>query len=91
MDMTHAESILLYILTVFLIVFFLLLIVIAVAMLKLISKVREVVEKAESVIISVESAAEVFKNTEGKFAAFKLIRNIFRMVNKAQQAKRKEK
>jgi hypothetical protein len=49
---------------------------------KLVSSLRRVVEKAEEVVDSVESAAEVFKDTQGKLALIKVVRNIIKLVSK---------
>lgn len=84
--MTTTDTILLSILTALLAILILLGIAIAIAALRLISSARRAVRKAELVIDSVESAAEVFKNTEGRLALFKLIRNIVKM---AKQSKRR--
>jgi hypothetical protein len=51
-----------------------------VAVLKLVQSIREVVLKAEEVVDSVESAAEVLKDTSGRLAFFKLVRNIMKMI-----------
>ncbi len=48
--------------------------------LKLLASVRQVVAKAEGVVDSVESAAEVLKDTGGRLAFLKLIRNIIKLV-----------
>jgi uncharacterized protein (UPF0335 family) len=50
--------------------------------LKILVIVRRIVEKAEEVADSVESAAEVFRDTQGRLALFKLVRNIIRMAQK---------
>jgi hypothetical protein len=52
---------------------------------KLLSSVRRVVSKAETVIDSVESAAEVFSDTKGNLAVFKLIRNIVKLVQRSRK------
>jgi len=83
--MTTTDTVLLVIITVLLSIFLLLGIAVAIAVLRLIFSVRQAVRKAEVVIDSVESAAEVFKNTEGRLALFKLIRNIVQMTRKAKR------
>jgi hypothetical protein len=83
--MTTTDTVLLVILTTLLSIWVLLGIALAIAALRLIANVRRVVTRAESVIDSVESAAEVFKNTEGRLALFKLIRNIVKMTKKARR------
>lgn len=80
MDTTN--QVLLIVVTVLLSIFITVCIAVTVGILKLVSALRELVEKAEGVVDSVESAAEVFKDTTGKLALFKVIRNIIKMVNK---------
>ena len=77
--MSTTDTVLVIILTSLLSILFLVYIAIAVAIFKLIKAVRKVVDKAEDVVDSVESAAEVFKDTGGKLAFLKLIRNIIKM------------
>jgi len=83
--MTTTDTVLLIILTTLLSIWVVLGIALAIAGLRLIASVRRTVAKAESVIDSVESAAEVFKNTEGRLALFKLIRNIVKVTKKARR------
>ena len=64
--MTTTDTVLLYILTITLSIFFLVGILVLIAVLRLIASVKRVVVRAEDVIDSVESAAEIFKNTEGR-------------------------
>lgn len=80
--MTTTDQVLLIILTSLLSLFFILWIAVVVMILKLLGNVKRVVAKAEDVIDSVESAAEVLKDTQGRLAFFKLVRNIFKMVNR---------
>lgn len=80
MDTTN--QVLLIVVTVLLSIFIIVCIAVTVGLLKLISSLRALVDKAEGVVDSVESAAEVFKDTSGKLALFKVIRNIIKMVNK---------
>lgn len=77
--MTTTDEVLVIILTALLSIFFILCIAAVIIAIKLLNSVREVVAKADDVIDSVESAAEVFKNTQGKLAIFKLVNNIFKM------------
>jgi len=77
--MTTTDEVLVIILTVLLSVFFIMCIVAVSVTVKLINSVRQVVAKADEVVDSVESAAEVFKNTQGKLALFKLISNVIKM------------
>jgi hypothetical protein len=50
-----------------------------VIVLKLIGSLRRIVERAEEAVESVESAAEVLRDTSGRLALFKLVRNIIKM------------
>ena len=77
--MTTTDHTLLIILDVLISLFFVLLIAIAVGMLQLVKQVKRVAAKAEEVVTSVEEAAEVLRDTGGKFAFFKLINNIMKM------------
>jgi hypothetical protein len=58
-----------------------------VVVLKLISSLRQMVERAEEAVESVESAAEILKDTSGRLALFKLLRNVMKLVQ-AKQRKR---
>jgi hypothetical protein len=79
--MNTTDQVLVIVLTVLLSVFFIMCIAVVTALLKLVNSVREVVAKAEEVVDSVESAAEVLRDTQGRLALFKLIRNIVKMMN----------
>lgn len=76
--MTTADQVLVIILCVLLSVFFILCIAVMVVVLKLISSLRQIVGRAEEAVESVESAAEVLRDTSGRLAFFKLIRNIMK-------------
>ncbi len=78
--MTTTDQVLIVILCVLLSVFFLLCISVMVVILKLLGSLRQMVAKAEEVVDNVESAAEVLKDTSGRLALFKLIRNIMKMI-----------
>jgi uncharacterized protein YoxC len=80
--MTTTDTVLLIILTSLLSVFFILCIALVIGLLKLLANVRRVVDKAEEVVGSVESAAEVLKDTQGRLALFKLVRNIVKLMKK---------
>lgn len=75
--MTTTESVLLIIVTTLLSIFIVLCIAVVVVILKLVSSVKQVVARADSVVDSVESAADVFKNVGGKVSLLKLIKNIY--------------
>ncbi len=79
--MNTTDQVLLIILTVLLSLFFVLLGALVVVTLKVLKGVQRVVVKAEGVVDSVEEAAEVFKDTQGRMAIFKLIRNIVKMTH----------
>lgn len=80
--MTTTDTTLLIILTSLLSLFFILCIILVAVSIKLLNGVRRVVTKAENVVESVEEAAEVFKNTQGKLAVIKVIRNIIKMAQR---------
>jgi predicted Holliday junction resolvase-like endonuclease len=80
--MTTAETVLVIILIALLIIFFILCIAIVAMTLKILAIVRRIVEKAEEVADSVGSAAEVLRDTQGRLALFKLIRNIVKLAQK---------
>jgi hypothetical protein len=83
--MTTTDTVLLIILTSLLSVFFILCIALVVCLLKFLANVRRVVERAEEVVGSVESAAEIFKDTQGRLAFFKLVRNIVKLMQKGSR------
>jgi predicted PurR-regulated permease PerM len=78
--MTTTDQVLIIILCVLLSVFFALCIAVMIVVLKLIGSIRQIVDRAEEAVESVESAAEVLKNTSGRLAFFKLMRNIMKMM-----------
>ncbi len=77
--MTTTDTVLLIILTSLLSLLFILCIAVGVGILRLVGDVRRVVAKAEDVVDSVESVADVFKDTKGRMAFFKLVRNIVKL------------
>lgn len=83
--MTTTDEVLVIILVCLLSVFFMMCIAAVIILIKLLNSIRQVVAKAEDVIDSVESAAEVFKNTQGKLAIFKLINNVIKMTYKGKK------
>jgi hypothetical protein len=80
--MTTTDTVLVITLTVLLSIFIILCIAAMAMTLKILAIVRRIVEKAEDVADSMESAAEVFRDTQGRLAFFKLVRNIIRMAQK---------
>ncbi len=83
--MSTTEEVLVIVLVVLLSIFFTLCIVFVAGMIKLVSSLRRVATKAEEVVDSVESAAEVLRDTSGKLAFFKLINNIIKMTNRSKK------
>jgi hypothetical protein len=77
--MTTTDTVLLVILTSLMSLFFLLGIVSLVMVVRILSSVKRVLIRAESVVDSVEAAADVLKDAGGKLAVFKLIKNIIDM------------
>jgi hypothetical protein len=80
--MTTTDTVLVIILTALLSIFFILCIAAVIVTLKILASVRRVLAKAEDVVDSVESAAEVLRDTQGKLAFFKLVSNIIKLVQR---------
>lgn len=80
--MTTTDTVLVIILTSLLSLFFILCIAAMVIVLKLLTSVKRIVEKTEDVVDSVESAAEVLRDTQGRLAFFKLVRNIIKLAKR---------
>lgn len=78
-DMTTTDQVFIIILCVLLSIFFLMCIAVVAVILKLLNSVRQVVEKAEGAVESVENAAEILRDTTGRLAFFKLVRNIIKL------------
>jgi hypothetical protein len=74
--MSTTDTVLLIILDVLVGLFFLLCSIAVLYVIKLLKSVQRVALKAESVVDSVESAADVLKGASGKLAVIKLIKNI---------------
>ncbi len=83
--MTTTDTVLVIILTSLLSLFFILCIALVIVLLKVLASVKRVVAKAEDVVDSVESAAEVLKDTQGRLAMFKLVRNIIKLVQRSRK------
>jgi len=83
--MSTTDNVLLIVITTLLSLLLLAGIAIAIVTFKLLSSVRRVVTKAEDVVDSVESAAEVLKDTQGRMAFFKLVRNIVKLVQRSRK------
>lgn len=78
--MNTTESVLLIILSVFLALFLSLAIAVTILTIKLVKSVRGIVLKAETIVDSVETAADVVKNASGPLATLKVIKNIIDLV-----------
>lgn len=83
--MSTTDTVLVIILTSLLSLFFILCIAAMVFVLKILSGVKRVVAKAEDVVDSVEAATDVLKDTSGRLAFFKLVRNIIKLVQRSQK------
>lgn len=86
LQLTSSDSNLLIILTILLSAFFLVSIIVAILLVRILVSINRVVAKAESVIDSVESAAEVLKDVGGHLSIVKLVKNILDLI----QRKKKE-
>ncbi len=80
--MTMTESILLIILSVFLALFLGLAIALMVVSIKLVKSLKQIVAKAEMIVDSVETAAEVVKNASGPIATLRVLKNIVDLVQR---------
>lgn len=80
--MTTTDTVLVIILTALLSLFFILCIAAMVIAIKILSSVKRVVEKTGEVVDSVESAAEVLRDTQGRMAFFKLVRNVIKLAQR---------
>ena len=86
LQLTSSDSTLLFVLTVLLSAFFLMSIIVGVLVVRILASINRVVAKAESVIDSVESAADVLKDVGGHLSIIKLVKNILDLT----QRKKKE-
>lgn len=77
--MTDTQTVLVIILIVLLSIFFTLCIAVMAGVLALIQSLKRVAAKAEDVVDSVESAAEVFTATTGKLTLMKMISNLIKL------------
>lgn len=83
--METPEFVLLTVLTTLLSFFTILGIVVLILVSKLVNSARRVVVKAETAVDSVEEAVEVIKDAHGPLAAFKVIRNIIKIIQRSQK------
>lgn len=83
--MDTTQTVLVIILTTLLSIFFILCIAVMGVVLKLLASVRQVIAKAEDVVDSVESAAEVFRETQGRLAIVKILGNIIKLVQRSRK------
>ena len=75
--LNQSDRVLLIILVVLLSLFFLLSTIAVGFLIKILSSVRRVADKAERVVDNVETAAEALKDASGKMTFLKLLGNIF--------------
>lgn len=80
--MSTTESILLIILAAFLALFLGLAIALTILSIKLVNSVKAIVVKAENIVDSVETAAEVVKSASGPVATLRVIKNIVDLVQR---------
>lgn len=86
LQLTSSDSNLLIVLTILLSAFFLVSIIVAILVIRILASINRVVAKAENVIDSVESAADVLKDVGGHLSIIKLVKNILDLI----QRKKKE-
>jgi len=82
LQLTSTDSTLLIVLTVLLSAFFLLSVVAIFFFVRILASINRVVTKAESVVDSVEAAADVLKNVGGKLSLIKLVKNVLDLVQR---------
>lgn len=78
--MDTATHVLVVILSSFLALFILLGIIVAIQVIRLLTMIQRIAQKAESVIESAESVGAIFKNAAGPLAILKVITNMVRVV-----------
>ena len=83
--MHEAESILVIIVSSVLTLFLIISIIVLVMTAKLVSAIRRVVERAESVVETASEAAEMMRNASGPLALFKVVSNILKSVEKMRK------
>ena len=82
LQLTSTDSTLLIVLTVLLSAFLLLSVVAIFFFVRILASINRVVTKAESVVDSVEAAADVLKNVGGKLSLIKLVKNVLDLVQR---------
>jgi len=85
--MNTAEQIILVILAAALAVFLILAIVIAIHVIRLIKTVEKLAGKAEHLVDSAESAADMVRNTVGQLSVLRFVHHIVDMVTKSKDKK----
>lgn len=85
--MDTAEQILVIFLSTALAIFLVLAIAIAVMVMRLVANLRMIAQKAESIVDSAESVAEMFKKASGPLTVMHFIRGIARAVADKQKDK----
>lgn len=82
LQLTSTDSNLLIILIILLSLFFLLGVVAMFFVVRLLASINRVVTKAESVVDSVEAAADVIKDVGGHLSLIKLVKNVLDLVQR---------
>jgi cell division protein FtsB len=82
MNMNTSEQILVIILASALALFLVLAIIIAAMVISLIKKVNDVASKAQELVTSAESTADILKNTVGQLSVLRFVHSIIGMVTK---------
>lgn len=80
--MDTATHVLVVILSSFLALFILLGIIVAIQVIRVLTMIQRIAQKAESVIESAESVGAIFKNAAGPLAILKVITNMVRVVKR---------
>ncbi len=83
----NAEAVLVIIVSVTLTIFLTAAIVVLVFVAKLVASLRRIVDRAEQVVETAGTAAEMLRNASGPLAFFKVLRNIMRSVDKMHKSK----
>jgi hypothetical protein len=80
--MSTLDNVLLIVLTSFLSILMIVGIALVIIMIRVALAIKKVALRAEEVVESVEEAADVLRDTQGRLAVFKLVRNIIKLMNK---------
>ncbi len=77
LQLSTTDSTVLLVIAILIGIFFLVSTIAVIFVVRILASLNRVLDKAESVVSSVEAAAEVLKDASGKTAILKLIKNIF--------------